>query len=99
MSAVLHGITDLEEGMEKINDYVKDIAHCSELYVCLYENWDSAPRHIRMLAAIEQFGMQEEDNMDEDTDTEKDYNSDYGDGSDNYDENQDGDYSDASDYQ
>ena len=68
MSAVLHEITDLEEGMEKINDYVKDIAYCSELYICLYENWDSAPRHIRMLAAIEQFGMPEEDNMDENTD-------------------------------
>ena len=66
MSAVLHEITDLEEGMEKISDYINDIIHCSELYICLYENWDSAPRHIRMLAAIEQFGLLESDSMDTD---------------------------------
>ena len=68
MSAVLHEITDLEEGMEKIPDYISDITHCSELYICLYENWDSAPKHIRMLAAIEQFGLNENDGMESDTD-------------------------------
>lgn len=68
MSAILHEITDLEEGMETLSDYIRDIAHCSELYICLYDNWDSAPRHIRMLAAIEQFGLLHDDSPKEPTD-------------------------------
>ncbi len=60
MSEVLHTVTELDEGLEKIPDYIADIPHCSELYVCLYQNWDSASGHSRSLAALEQFGAQED---------------------------------------
>lgn len=49
MAAALHEITDLEDGMELLKNYLPDIEHCNELYICLYEDWNHAPKHIHML--------------------------------------------------
>ena len=51
MAAALHEVNCLEDGMELVKKYYPDITHCHELYICLYNNWDNAPKHIHMLTA------------------------------------------------
>lgn len=52
MSSALHDILTLEEGMEMLTQYIPYIPHCSELFICLYENWDSAPKQIQLLTSM-----------------------------------------------
>lgn len=51
MSAALHEVTGLEDGMKLIKNYSTDISHCSELYFCLYNDWAQAPKRIHMLTS------------------------------------------------
>lgn len=70
MSAALHNIVNLEDGMELLAQYIPYIPHCSELYICLYENWDSAPKQIQLLTSIHNLTDEEsfeEDAYDENT--------------------------------
>lgn len=61
MSAALHEITELEDGMELLQNYLSDIEHCNELYLCLYENWNHAPKHIHMLTVP--FELEDDDEL------------------------------------
>ncbi len=65
MSAALHDMINLEDGMELLAQYIPYIPHCSELYICLYENWDSAPKQIQLLTSMQYFDMA--DSFEEDT--------------------------------
>lgn len=53
MSAGLHGITDIDEGMDLLEQYAVNIEHCQDLYLCLYQEWDSASEHIMELTSCE----------------------------------------------
>lgn len=46
MSAALQNVTDLDEGMDLLEKYVREIEHCREFYLCLYSDWDSVSDHI-----------------------------------------------------
>lgn len=70
MSAALNDITSPEDGMELLAQYISYIPHCSELYICLYENWDSAPKQIQLLTSMQNLNddsYEEEDAYDENT--------------------------------
>ena len=53
MSSTLHGVTDLDEGMDLLEKYVRLIDNCKEFYLCLYNNWDSVSSHIRKITYTE----------------------------------------------
>lgn len=40
MSADFSGITDIDDGMDLLAQYIQKIEHCREFYLCLYEGWD-----------------------------------------------------------
>lgn len=63
MSAALNDITNTEDAMEQLAKYISYIPHCSELYLCLYENWDSAPMQIQLLTSIQ--GLDTEDSFED----------------------------------
>lgn len=63
MSASLNDITNTEDAMEQLAKYISYIPHCSELYLCLYENWDSAPMQIQLLTSIQ--GLDTEDSFED----------------------------------
>lgn len=71
MSAALNDITNPDDGMEILAQYISYIPHCSELYLCLYENWDSAPKQIQLLTSMQSFSdadfLEDEDTYDENT--------------------------------
>lgn len=46
MSAALQHITDIDEGMDLLEEYVRKIENCKEFYLCLYADWDSVSNHI-----------------------------------------------------
>ena len=62
MSAAFSHITDVDDGMDLLEQYVTRIKNCNEFYLCLYSNWDSLSSHIMELAHI-----QDEDNSDDNT--------------------------------
>lgn len=53
MSSTLHGVTDLDEGIDLLAKYVRMIDNCKEFYLCLYSNWDSLSSHIRKITYTE----------------------------------------------
>lgn len=59
MSAAFSRITDLEQGMDLLENYIHGIEHCREFYLCLYHDWDSISSYIKELT-----------NQDADADTE-----------------------------
>lgn len=54
MSAELQNVTDIDEGMDLLEKYVKKIEHCREFYLCLYSDWDSVSDHILELTDTEE---------------------------------------------
>lgn len=54
MSASLSHVTDIDEGMNLLEQYVKEIEHCKEFYLCLYSDWDSVSSHILALTDREE---------------------------------------------
>lgn len=52
LSAELHSITDLEEGMDLLEDYVLKIEDCTGFYICLYPEWNHMSGHIRQIASL-----------------------------------------------
>lgn len=54
MSAAFSRITDLDEGMDLLENYMHGIAHCREFYLCLYQDWDSVSSHIKELTRQEE---------------------------------------------
>ena len=46
MSADFSHITDIDEGMDLLEQYVRAINDCKEFYLCLYANWDTLSSHV-----------------------------------------------------
>lgn len=46
MSAALQHVTDIDEGMDLLETYIRRIENCKEFYLCLYAGWDSVSSHI-----------------------------------------------------
>ena len=61
MSSSLQHITDLDEGMDLLEQFVRKIEDCQAFYLCLYSDWDSVSSHILALTNNEE--------MPSDTDT------------------------------
>ena len=49
MSAAFSHVTDIDEGMELLSQYISRIHNCTEFYVCLNSNWDELSGHIMKL--------------------------------------------------
>ncbi len=54
MSAALQHITDLDHGMDLLEQFVLRIENCREFYLCLYSDWDSVSSHILALTNNEE---------------------------------------------
>ena len=54
MSASLQHITDLDYGMDLLEQFVQKIENCREFYLCLYSDWDSVSSHILALTNNEE---------------------------------------------
>lgn len=61
MSSSLQYVTDLDTGMELLTEFLPQLEHCKEFYLCLYADWDSVSSHILALT------NQEETASDDDT--------------------------------
>lgn len=46
MSASLQHVTDIDDGVDLLEEYIHRIEHCREFYLCLYSDWDSVSSHI-----------------------------------------------------
>lgn len=53
MAAAFSHITDIDDGMDLLADYVKKIEGCTQFYLCLYSDWDSLSGHILELTDAE----------------------------------------------
>lgn len=53
MSAAFSRITDLDEGIDLLENYIRSIEHCKEFYLCLYSGWDSVSSYIQELTMQE----------------------------------------------
>lgn len=63
MSADFSHITNIDEGMEVLEQYISEIENCSEFYLCLYANWNRLPGHILELTEQEDFLAPDEDTL------------------------------------
>lgn len=54
MSSSLQHVTDLDAGMELLTDFLPQLEHCREFYLCLYADWDSVSSHILALTNREE---------------------------------------------
>lgn len=54
MSSSLQHVTDLDTGMELLTEFVPQLEHCREFYLCLYADWDSVSSHILALTNHEE---------------------------------------------
>lgn len=53
MAASLLVTVDINEGIDLLENFVTQIPGCSELYLCLYSDWDSVSSHIRTITFYE----------------------------------------------
>ncbi|MDE6621490.1 MAG: GGDEF domain-containing protein [Lachnospiraceae bacterium] len=54
MTTTLCRIRELDEGMELLEKFLPRIDNCHEFYICLYQNWDSIPSHIREITSAQE---------------------------------------------
>jgi len=54
MTTTLYHIRELDEGMELLEKFLPRIDNCHEFYICLYQDWDSIPSHIREITAAQE---------------------------------------------
>ena len=54
MTTTLYQIRELDEGMELLEKFLPRIHNCHEFYICLYQNWDSLPSHIREITSAQE---------------------------------------------
>lgn len=54
MSSSLQNVVDLNDGMDLLEQFIPHIASFTELYLCLYPDWDSISTHIRTITASEE---------------------------------------------
>ena len=53
MSAQFSHISDIDDGMDALEKYVKKIDNCSEFYLCLYSDWDKVQDKVLALTQSE----------------------------------------------
>lgn len=53
MAARLQGVTDIDDGADMLEDFVRAIPGCREFHLCLYGDWNHISRKIRTLARVE----------------------------------------------
>lgn len=53
MAACLHDVTDIDEGADMLEKYVKAIPDCKEFYLCLYGDWNHISDKIQTLTLAE----------------------------------------------
>ncbi len=46
MSGSFQSITDIDDGLDLLENYIQSIDRCREFYLCLYSGWDSVSQHI-----------------------------------------------------
>lgn len=46
MSADFSHVSDIDTGMDKLEEYVKNLDDCREFYLCLYSDWDAVAQPI-----------------------------------------------------
>lgn len=63
MSAALSHVTDIDEGMDLLTDYIRRIDGCTQFYLCLYSDWDSLSGHILELTDAEDEGDADKDTI------------------------------------
>ncbi|MBE5889912.1 MAG: GGDEF domain-containing protein [Lachnospiraceae bacterium] len=69
MSAALSHVSDLDSGMDILEEYAKLIEGCEEFYLCLYSDWDNISSRVLALADAslpedeEAFSNSEDDTM------------------------------------
>lgn len=63
MSADLSHATDIDDGMDLIAEYVKEISGCTQFYLCLYSDWDSLSGHILELTDAEEEAVPDNDTI------------------------------------
>lgn len=54
MSSSLQSVTDLDAGMDLLAEFVPQIEHCREFYLCLYADWDAVSSRILTLTNQEE---------------------------------------------
>lgn len=54
MSSSLQHVTDLDSGIRLLAEFVPQLEHCREFYLCLYADWDSVSSHILALTNQEE---------------------------------------------
>lgn len=54
MASALCSIRDLDEGMTLLEKFLPRVDNCHELYICLYQNWDSVSSHIREITSTQE---------------------------------------------
>ncbi len=54
MSSTLQHVTDIDAGMDLLEEYAHKIEHCREFYLCLYSDWDSVSSHILELTNVQE---------------------------------------------
>lgn len=54
MSSSLQHVTELDTGMELLTEFLPQLEHCQEFYLCLYADWDSVSSHILALTNQEE---------------------------------------------
>ncbi|WP_426348744.1 GGDEF domain-containing protein [Alloiococcus sp. CFN-8] len=62
MSSALQGITDIDKGMDMLEKYVGQLDNCKELYICLYNDWNSIHSNLKEISFYE-----EDDNLSEES--------------------------------
>lgn len=61
MASILHGVTDIDEGMDILASFVRELSGCREFYLCLYGDWNRLSHHIQQLT------LAEDEDIDQDT--------------------------------
>ena len=53
MAARLQGVTDIDDGTDLLEEFVRSIPFCREFHLCLYGDWNHISRKIRTLTKVE----------------------------------------------
>lgn len=53
MAARLHGVTDIDEGADVLEEFVRTLPGCKEFHLCLYSDWNHISNKIQLLTMVE----------------------------------------------
>lgn len=57
MAADFSHVTDIDDGMDILESYIKSIKECKEFYLCLYSDWDRPTKYIRDLTSFDDYDV------------------------------------------